>query len=70
MSEKKKSSERGMGGQRSTMGGLMGGRSMLLAFALLAARVVASENLTGGNRPAPRTCCLSQLRLLEIEAPE
>merc|ERR1719209_314579 len=28
------------------MGGLMGGRSMLLAFAMLGARVVASENLT------------------------
>ena len=50
-----------MGGQRSMMGGLMGGQSMLLAFALLAARVVASENLTGGNKPAP-----SRLRLPEI----
>ena len=56
MSEER-SSERGVGGLK-IMGGqksMMGGRSMLLAFALLAARVVASENLTGGNKPAPRT---------------
>ena len=62
MSEER-SSERGVGGLK-IMGGqksLMGGRSMLLAFALLGARVVASENLTGGNKPAP-----SRLRLPKI----
>ena len=74
MSEEK-SSERGVGGLKimggwSMMGGLMGGRSMLLAFAMLGARVVASENLTGGNKPAPRTCCSSHIRLPDIEAPE
>ena len=74
MSEEK-SSERGVGGLKimggwSMMGGLMGGRSMLLAFAMLGARVVASENLTGGNKTAPRTCCLRRLRLPEIEPPE
>ena len=74
MSEEK-SSERGVGGLKimggwSMMGGLMGGRSMLLAFAMLGARVVASENLTGGNKTAPRTCCLRRLRLSEIEPPE
>ena len=52
MSEEKRS-ERLVGGLR-IMGGekMMGGGSMLLAFTLLAARVVASENLTGGNKPA------------------
>ena len=42
MSEEKRS-ERFVGGLK-----MVGGQSILLAFTLLAARVVASENLTGG----------------------